>query len=137
MTEQKEELKESINRDLSKFLYVGIGASAGGLDALQRFLSNIPGKSGMAFIIVQHMDPSHKSNLVNILNRYTSMKVTEVEDGIQVLPDHVYIIPPNKEMGILNGKLQLMEPTEPHGLRLPINYFFTSLAQDQKKKAQE
>ena len=63
------------------------------------------------------------------------MKVMEVVDGVQVLPEHVYIIPPNKDMGILNGKLQLMEPIEPHGLRLPINYFFTSLAQDQKDKS--
>ena len=74
MADNKEELKGSINRDLSKFLYVGIGASAGGLDALQRFLSNIPENSGMAFIIVQHMDPTHKSGLVNILSRYTQWK---------------------------------------------------------------
>lgn len=132
MADNKEELKGSINRDLSKFLYVGIGASAGGLDALQRFLSNIPENSGMAFIIVQHMDPTHKSGLVNILSRYTPMEVQEVVDGVQVLPDHVYIIHPNRDMGILNGKLQLIEPIEPHGLRLPINYFFTSLGQDQK-----
>lgn len=89
MTENKEELKGSISKDLSKFLYVGIGASAGGLDALQRFLSNIPENSGMAFIIVQHMDPTHKSSLVNILSRYTSMEVQEVVDGVQVLPNHV------------------------------------------------
>ena len=135
MADNKEELKGSINRDLSKFLYVGIGASAGGLDALQRFLSNIPENSGMAFIIVQHMDPTHKSGLVNILSRYTPMEVQEVVDGVQVLPDHVYIIHPNRDMGILNGKLQLIEPIEPHGLRLPINYFFTSLGQDQKDRS--
>ena len=124
--------KEIIGRDSSNFLYVGVGASAGGLDAIEKLLSNIPEKSGMAFIIVQHMDPTHKSGLVNILSRYTTMKVLQVEDGVQVKPDHVYIIPPNKDMGLLNGKLQLMEPLEPHGLRMPINYFFTSLAQDQK-----
>ena len=135
MTENKEKIKESINRNSSKFLYVGIGASAGGLDALQRFLSNIPKDSGMAFIIVQHMDPTHKSSLVNILSRSTSMEVQEVIDGVQVIPDHVYIIPPNKDMGILNGRLQLIEPIEPHGLRLPINYFFTSLGQDQKDRS--
>ena len=127
--------KEIIDRDSSNFLYVGVGASAGGLDAIEKLLSNIPENSGNAFIIVQHMDPTHKSGLVNILSRYTTMKVLQVEDGVQVKPDHVYIIPPNKDMGLLNGKLQLMEPLEPHGLRMPINYFFTSLAQDQEDKS--
>ena len=115
----------------SRFLYVGIGASAGGLYALKKFLSNIPEDSGMAFIIVQHMDPTHKSGLVNILDKYTDLKVLEIVDGLQVESENVYIIPPNKDLGILDGKLQLMEPIEPHGLRMPINYFFTSLAQDQ------
>ncbi len=119
----------------SRFLYVGIGASAGGLDALKRFLSNIPENSGMAFIIVQHMDPTHKSGLVNILDKYTDLKVLEIVDGVQVESEHVYIIPPNKDLGILDGKLQLMDPIEPHGLRMPINYFFTSLAQDQGDKS--
>src|SRR5664280_313499 len=131
----EKKLKGTISRNSSKFLYVGVGASAGGLDALRKFLSNIPENSGMAFIIVQHMDPTHKSGLVDILARYTSMKVLQVEDGVQVLPDHVYIIPPNKDMGLLDGKLQLMEPVEPHGFRKPINYFFTSLAQDQRDKS--
>ncbi len=134
MTAKREENRK-VNKDSSKFLFVGIGASAGGLDAIKNLLSNIPENNGMAFIIVQHMDPTHKSGLVNILSRSTYMEVKEVVDGVQVLPDHVYIIPPNKDMGILNGKLQLMEPTEPHGLRLPINFFFSSLAQDQKDKS--
>jgi len=115
----------------SRFLYVGIGASAGGLDALKKFLYNIPENSGSAFIIVQHMDPTHKSGLVNILGNYTDLEVLEIVDGVQVESEHVYVIPPNKDLGILDGKLQLMEPIEPHGLRMPINYFFTSLAEDQ------
>ena len=131
----KKNSKKIIDRDPSNFLYVGIGASAGGLDAIEKLLSNIPENSGNAFIIVQHMDPTHKSGLVNILSRHTNMKVLQVEDGVQVKPDHVYIIPPNKDMGLLNGKLQLMEPLEPHGLRMPINYFFTSLAQDKEDKS--
>ncbi len=134
MTAKREENRK-VNKDSSKFLFVGIGASAGGLDAIKNLLSNIPENNGMAFIIVQHMDPTHKSGLVNILSRSTYMEVKEVVDGVQVLPEHVYIIPPNKDMGILNGKLQLMEPTEPHGLRLPINYFLSSLAQDQKDQS--
>ena len=131
----KKNSKKIIDRDPSNFLYVGIGASAGGLDAIEKLLTNIPENSGNAFIIIQHMDPTHKSGLVNILSRHTNMKVLQVEDGVQVKPDHVYIIPPNKDMGLLNGKLQLMEPLEPHGLRMPINYFFTSLAQDQQDKS--
>ena len=131
----EEKLKGKISHNSSNFFYVGIGASAGGLDALQKFLSNIPEKSGMAFIIVQHLDPDHKSALTDILSRSTSMNVMEVEDGVQVQPDNVYIIPPDKDMSILNGKLQLMEPLEPHGQRMPINYFLTSLAEDQKEKS--
>ena len=131
----KIEMSGKVNKDSSKFLFVGIGASAGGLDALKKLLSNIPENNGMAFIIVQHLDPNHKSGLVSILCRFTYMNVMEVVDGVQVLSEHVYIIPPNKDMGILNGKLQLIEPTEPHGLRLPINYFLNSLAQDQKEKS--
>ena len=133
MTKKIEE-KGKISRDSSQF-YVGIGASAGGLDAIEKFLSKVPEQSGMAFIIVQHLDPIHKSALVDILSRSTSMEVMEVQDGVKVLPNHVYIIPPNKDLSILNGNLQLMEPTHPHGLRMPINYFFTSLAQDQKEKS--
>ena len=128
-------LKGKISHNSSNFFYVGIGASAGGLDALQKFLSNVPEKSGMAFIIVQHLDPIHKSALTDILSRSTSMKVMEVEDGVQVISEHVYIIPPDKDMSILNVKLQLMEPLEPHGQRMPINYFFRSLAEDQKEKS--
>lgn len=134
MTETKTK-KYNTRNVSSNILYVGLGASAGGLDALEKFLSNIPEKSGMAFIIVQHMDPTHKSGLVDILSRYTELKVEEVEDGVEVIEDHVYIIPPNKDLGILDGKLQLLEPFEPHGLRMPINYFFTTLAQDQEERS--
>jgi two-component system, chemotaxis family, CheB/CheR fusion protein len=124
--------KENMNGNSSNFYYVGIGSSAGGLDALKKFLLNVPENSGIAYLIVQHLDPVHKSALVDILSRSTSMEVLEVEDGLKVLPDHVYIIPPNKDMGILNGKLQLIEPLKPHGFRLPIDHFFTSLAHDKK-----
>lgn len=119
----------------SNILYVGIGASAGGLDALEKFFTNVPENSGMAFIVIQHMDPNHKSNLVNILSRFTELNIQEVQDGVKVEAENVYVIPPNKNMGILGGKLQLMEPIEPHGLRMPINYFFTTLAQDQNDKS--
>ena len=116
---------------------MGIGASAGGLAAFEAFFSAMPaGKEyGMAFVLVQHLAPDHKSILAELIMQYTSMKVCEVEDGMEVLPDHAYIIPPNRDMAFLNGTLQLLKPVEPRGLRLPIDFFFRSLAQDQRERA--
>jgi len=118
-----------------EFPIVAIGASAGGLDALEQFLTNMPADTGMAFVLVQHLDPTHKSILVDLVNRYTPMKVFEVQDGMRVEPNCAYIIPPNRDMAILHRTLQLIEPTAPRGLRLPIDYFFRSFAQDQEERA--
>jgi len=117
------------------FPIVGIGASAGGLKAFQEFFTNMPANSGMAFVLVQHLAPHHLSILSEIVSRYTSMQVLEVEDGMAVESNCVYIIPPNRDMALLNGTLQLIEPHTPHGQRLPIDYFFRSLAQDQHERA--
>lgn len=119
------------------FPIVGIGASAGGLAAFEAFFSAIPNGSGigMAFVIVQHLAPDHKSILTELIRRYTRMQVFEVEDGMVVQPDCTYIIPPNHDMAFLNGALQLLEPTAPRGQRLPIDFFFRSLAQDQHARA--
>ena len=117
------------------FPIVGIGASAGGLAAFEAFFSAMPSGSGMAFIIVQHLAPDHKSVLTDLLGRYTKMQVFEVEDGMVVEPNCAYIIPPNHDMAFLNGALQLLEPTAPRGQRLPIDFFFRSLAQDQRSRA--
>lgn len=117
------------------FPIIAIGASAGGLDALEQFFTNMPDDSGMAFVLVQHLDPTHKSILVDLVNRYTPMKVIEVQDGMKVEPNRAYIIPPNRDMAVLHGTLQLLEPSAPRGLRLPIDYFFRSLAQDQQERA--
>lgn len=114
---------------------VGIGASAGGLEAFEQFFTNAPPDTGMAFVLVQHLDPTHKSILVDLVGRYTRMKVFEVEDGMKVQPDCAYIIPPNRDMAILHGALHLIEPVAPRGQRLPIDYFFRSLAQDQQERA--
>lgn len=119
-----------------KFPIVAIGASAGGFDALKRFFTSIPSDNpGMAFVLVQHLDPTHESTMADLMSRYTPIKVVQAKDGIIVKPDHLYIIPPNKDMGMLNGVIQLMDPFEPHGLRLPINYFLKHLADDQKENA--
>ncbi|GGA70860.1 chemotaxis protein CheR [Arenimonas soli] len=119
------------------FPVVGIGASAGGLAAFEAFFSGMPagGEPGMAFVLVQHLAPDHKSLLTDLIRRYTPMQVFEVDDGMVVQPDCVYIIPPNHDMAFLNGTLQLLEPSSPRGQRLPIDFFFRSLAQDLGQRA--
>jgi two-component system CheB/CheR fusion protein len=120
-----------------RFPIVGIGASAGGLAAFEAFFSAMPTntESSMAFVLVQHLSPDHKSILSDLVKRYTRMQVYEVEDGMKVKPNCAYIIPPNCDMAFLNGTLQLLEPTAPRGVRLPIDFFFRSLAQDQRERA--
>ena len=114
---------------------VGIGASAGGLEALEQFFQNMPVNNGMAFVVIQHLDPTHIGIMPELLQRITSMIVTQATDKLKVKPNCVYVIPPNKSMSILNGKLYLFEPVEPRGLRLPIDIFFRSLAVDQQDKS--
>ncbi len=119
------------------FPIVGIGASAGGLKAFEAFFSAMPPDvdPGMAFVLVQHLAPDHKSILTELIQRYTRMKVFEARDGMAVKANCAYIIPPNRDMAFLNGVLQLFEPSKPHGQRLPIDFFFRSLAQDQRGRA--
>jgi len=119
------------------FPVVGIGASAGGLAAFEAFFSGMPatGDPGMAFVLVQHLAPDHKSILTELIRRYTSMQVFEVEDGMVVRPNCAYIIPPGRDMAFLNGTLKLLEPSAPRGQRLPIDFFFRSLARDQRERA--
>lgn len=119
------------------FPIVGIGASAGGLAAFEAFFSGMPAdrEPGMAFVLVQHLAPDHDSLLAELIQRYTRMKVFEVQDGMQVQINCAYIIPPNRDMAFLNGTLQLLEPAAPRGHRLPIDFLFRSLAQDQHERA--
>jgi two-component system CheB/CheR fusion protein len=117
------------------FPIVGIGASAGGLEALELFLKNVPKNCGMAFVIVQHLDPTHKGLLAELLQRRTTMKVAQVKDRTRVQPDCVYVIPPNKDLSILRGVLHLLDPVAPRGLRLPIDFFFRSLAEDAEERS--
>ena len=108
-----------------------------GLAAFEAFFSGMPADTdpGMAFVLVQHLAPDHKSILTDLIRRYTRMQVFEVEDGMAVQPNCAYIIPPNRDMAFLNGTLQLLEPAAPRGQRLPIDFFFRSLAQDQHERA--
>ena len=117
------------------FPIVGIGASAGGLEALEQFLSQVPEKSGMAFVVVQHLDPTRKGLMPELLQRSTAMDVIQVKDRMRVRPDCVYVIPPGKDMSVLRGVLHLFSPAEARGLRLPIDTFLRSLALDQQQQS--
>ena len=112
------------------FPIIGIGASAGGLEALKLFLENVPADSRAAFVVVQHMDPTQRGLLTELLGRVSRLPVAQVAERTPVQPGHVYVIPPNKDMSIVNGVLHLLVPVAPRGLRLPIDFFFRSLADD-------
>lgn len=117
------------------FPIIGIGASAGGLEALLLFFKNVPINSGMAFIVVQHLDPEQKGYLVELLMRTTTMKVVQAQDGISVQPNCVYVIPPNKDMQLFHKMLHLFNRVSPHGIHLPVDFLFHSMADDLQKMA--
>ncbi len=121
--------------DKEKFPIVGIGASAGGLEALEQFFHNVPDNTGMAFVVIQHLDPNHAGIMPELLQRITSMKVIQVTERLIVKPNHLYVIPPNKSMSVLKGILHLFEPVESKGIRLPIDTFFHSLADDMHNRS--
>ncbi|MFW6274029.1 MAG: chemotaxis protein CheB [Halanaerobium sp.] len=130
--------KDNFKSDKSlDFPIVGIGASAGGLDAFKEFFSGMPddNKTGMAFVFVQHLAPDHKSVLTDIIQKYTKMEVKEVSDGMEVEPDSAYIIPPNYDMTFKDGVLHLKEPSSARGHRMPIDIFFRSLAEAKGENA--
>jgi two-component system CheB/CheR fusion protein len=118
-----------------QFPVVGIGMSAGGLEVATAFLKAMPADSGMAFIFVQHLDPTRESLLADLLARETAMPVVRIEDGMRIEPDHVYVIIPAKTLLIKDSILRLVEPEEPRGQRHPIDRFFSALAEDQQEKA--
>jgi two-component system CheB/CheR fusion protein len=140
-TSSKEKLKGNKKVTSSKmpnqndFPIVGIGASAGGLEALEQFFKNVPDACGMAFVVIQHLDPNSKGMMLELIQRFTTMKVFTATDRITVKVNSIYIIPPNKNMAILNGSLHLFDPIAKHGLRLPIDYFLSSLADDRQDKS--
>jgi two-component system CheB/CheR fusion protein len=117
------------------FPIVGIGASAGGLEALEQFFGSMPEDSGMAFVVIQHLAPNNKGMMPQLLQRITEMQVVTVTDGLKIKPNSIYVIPPNKSMAILKGSLHLFNAIETHGLRLPVDYFFRSLAEDRQEQS--
>ncbi len=126
---------KSVKTSSGRFSIVGLGSSAGGLEALGQFFSNMPNHSGMAFVVIQHLDPNHTDFMPELLQRNTSMKVFQATHRIKVKPNCVYVIPPNKSMTLLQGELHLFEPIEPRGQRLPVDVFFRSLAAERQEKS--
>lgn len=115
--------------------YVGVGASAGGLEAIDALFSSMPEGMGLAFIVIQHLSPDYKSLMVELLSKRTVLKVERAEDGLRVLPDHVYLIPPKHNLTLSDGCLRLVEQDAARGTNLPIDIFFRSLADDQGERA--
>ena len=114
---------------------VGLGASAGGLEALEQFFEHVPPNSGLAYVVVQHLDPTKKALLVELLQRASTMPVREAQETMRILPDCVYVIRPNTELSVAGGMLKVDAPSEPRGMRLPVNVLFSSLARDQHEAA--
>ena len=106
-TEEKEEAAPETEPDTKSFPIVGIGASAGGLEAFTQFFKNMPPNSGVAFVLIQYLDPHHASRMPELLNKYTEMPVIEARDNLRIDPDSVYVIPPNKQMVVSQGVLKL------------------------------
>lgn len=114
---------------------IGLGASAGGMQPLKDFFEAMPAGVGLAFVVIQHLDPQHESYMASILGRCTKMKVAQAEDNLPVETNCVYTLPPNKYLSVKDGTLHLSEPIKSDGLRMPIDFFFRSLAEDQREKA--
>jgi len=136
--QKKKDTVKKKTRNLARevtFPIIGIGASAGGLEAFELFFKTMPVDSGMAFVLIPHLDPGHASMLSDILQRTTTIPVHEAKDQELIQVNHVYIIPPNRDMTLFHGALHLSVPEKARGLRLPIDSFFRSLAEDQGERA--
>jgi chemotaxis protein methyltransferase CheR/two-component system CheB/CheR fusion protein len=126
---------KKLAKNIDTPVIVGVGASAGGLEALELFFTHLPPESGVAFVVIQHMDPTHPAMLSEILQGRTLMKVVEASDDDKASPNCVYVIPPNKDLSIIDGHLHLINPVAERGFRLPIDDFFIALAKDQTQHA--
>jgi two-component system CheB/CheR fusion protein len=133
--ERRGEVKSGVRKRKQPTFVVGIGASAGGIKALETFFSNVTSDSGMAFVVVQHLDPHHESMMSSLLAKETSLKVHNAQDGMPVEPNQIYLRPPGKNLTIKNQILHLSKVGEKEGARLPIDSFFRSLSEDLKERA--
>ncbi len=128
-------IRRVVPSDKSDFPVVGIGASAGGLEALELFFSHVPAGCDIAFVVIQHLDPTHKSIMSSLLKKYTAMEIAEIADGMRVEKNRVYLAPPNFNVAIIGNTLHHVTPEKSHGMNLPIDYFFRSLAEDQAERS--
>ncbi|MCH9698462.1 MAG: chemotaxis protein CheR, partial [Gammaproteobacteria bacterium] len=119
----------------NKSYIVGIGASAGGLEAIESFFKKMPADSGIIFVVVQHLSPDYKSLMAELLSKHTAMPVHRIEDGMEAKPNNIYLIPPRKNLSIFHGRLLLREQIRTEGLNLPIDLFLLSLAEDCNESA--
>lgn len=124
-----------MNKRKSDFPIVGVGASAGGLDAYKMLLKSLPADTGAAYILIQHLDPNHESMMADLLARMTSMKVVQAENEMALSPNTVYVIPPGKFIRLIDHGLFLDDPVEERGIRMSIDYFFRSLAETREEKS--
>ena len=128
-------MRSTVSDSLDSFYVVGVGASAGGLEALESFCSHIPPDLNCAFIVVTHLDPTHKSMMSELLARHTTLQVKQIDNGEVIEPGTIYMIPPNRELAIDAGRLVTIEHAQPRGFRTPINTFFTHLAREYREHA--
>jgi two-component system, chemotaxis family, CheB/CheR fusion protein len=128
-------ISKAVPREHDDFPVAGIGASAGGLEAFTKLFTLLPNNSGMAFILIQHLDPTHESMMVALLSSHTAMKVLQATDGMRIERDHVYVIPPRVYLSIDKGFLHLSAPRERHGVRMPFDFFLRSLAEEYGERA--
>ncbi|MES9927479.1 MAG: chemotaxis protein CheB, partial [Candidatus Thiodiazotropha sp. 6PDIVS] len=134
-TDEEHHSKQSTEKAAPTHI-VGVGASAGGLEAIEAFFKEMPPVSGVAFVVIQHLSPDHKSLMAELLSKRTRMPVHRAQDGMGVEPNSVYLIPPNKNLRLFHGRIILSEQDrDSRGINLPIDIFFRSLAEDQGAKA--
>ena len=127
--------KRPINGNGKSFPIVGIGASAGGLEALEGFFAQMPSQSNLAIVVIQHLAPKYKSIMGSLLKKYTKMKILEIKDGLKIEPNTIYLNQPDRDVAVMNRTLQLIKPLQAHAVRLPIDSFFRSLSEDLGEKA--
>src|SRR4030095_13564007 len=134
-TSDKENLSSSQQEENDKFLVVGIGASAGGIQALREFFSRVTKDSGMAYVVILHMSPEHESRLAEILQITSPIPVSQVRERVKVEPDHVYVIPPNRNLAMTDGHLDLTNMIGIEERRSPVDLFFRTLAETNEDRA--
>jgi two-component system CheB/CheR fusion protein len=135
VSDQDSALARGPPTDRTDFPVIGIGASAGGLDACRKFVDALPAGNGMAFILIQHLDPAHESMMVDLLATHTTMDVRQAKDGMTVEPDHFYVIPPGTYLSVENNILRLSRPHARHGARLPFDFLLHAMAEEYGPRA--